>query len=102
MGSSNLINKAKIEKNQIKSDAKYENIKADYFLIKIFDNLKKKKILNIVKYNKNIKERINININYYKEYFELIEIEIKPVSNKYDKFINFEKDEKYYHIYFLF
>ena len=91
MGSSNLINKAKIEKNQIKSDAKYENIKADYFLIKVFDNLEKKKTLNIVKYNKNIKERINININDYKEYSEKyssIEIEIKPVNNKYSEFIH--------------
>ena len=65
MESSNLISKEKNEKNQIKSI--YENIKADYFLIKVFSNLKKKKKLNIVKYNKNIQKRINININHYKE-----------------------------------
>ena len=65
MESSNLISKEKNEKNQIKSI--YENIKADYFLIKVFNNLKKKKKLNIVKYNKNIQKRINININHYKE-----------------------------------
>ena len=102
---SNLISKEKKEKNQIKSDAKYENIKADYFLIKVFNNLEKKKTLTIVKYNKNIKNRINININDYKEYSEKyssIEIEIKLVENKYDKFIhiNNEEDEPYYHIYF--
>ena len=56
-----------------------------------------------MKYNKKIKKRINININNYKEYSETyssIEIEIKPVSKKYGKFINNEKEEKYYHIYF--
>ena len=57
MESSNLIYEAKKEKNQIKSYSKYEKIKADYFLIKVFNNLEKKKALNIVKYNKNIKKR---------------------------------------------
>ena len=54
----------------------------------------------MVKYNKNIKNRIYININNYKEYSEKyssIEIEIKPVNNKYDKFINIkDEDKKYY------
>ena len=56
MESNNLISEEKREKNQIKSHVKYENIKADYFLIKVFNNLEKKKLLNIVKYNKNIKK----------------------------------------------
>ena len=47
---------------------------------------------------------MNININHYKEYSEqysLIEIEIKPMENKYGRFITIKKeDEKYYHIYF--
>ena len=67
MESGNLISKVKEEKNKLKSASKYENIKADYFLEKVFNNLKKGKTLNIVKYNKNIKNRINININNYKE-----------------------------------
>ena len=100
----NLISKINEEKNQLKSAIRYENIKADYFLEKVFNNLEKKKTLNIVKYNKNLKNRINININDYKEYAEKyssIEIEIKPVSNKYGKFINIKKEEEiYYHIYF--
>ena len=104
MESGNLISKIKVEKNQLKSVTRYENIKADYFLEKVFNNLKKGKTLNIVKYNKNIKKRININTNDYKEYSEKyssIEIEIKPVSNKYGKFINIKKEEEiYYHIYF--
>ena len=104
MESSNLISKEKIKINQIKSISKYEKIKTDYFLEKVFNNLEKKKSLNLVKYNKNIKNRINININNYKEYSEKyssIEIEIKPVNNKYGKFVNIRKDdEKYFHIYF--
>ena len=103
MESDNLISKAKVEKNQLKLASRYENIKANYFLEKVFNNLEKKKTLNIIKYNKNIKERININISDYKEYSEKyssIEIEIKLDSNKYSKFINNEKEEIYYHIYF--
>ena len=60
----------------------------------------KKKSLDIIKYNKNIKERINISIKDYKEYSELIEIEIKPIKMKYGEFINMNKNEIYYHIYF--
>ena len=75
----------------------------NYFLTKVFNNLETKKILNIIKYNNNIKKRININTNDYKEYSEKyssIEIEIKPVSKKYGEFINIKKEEQiYFHIY---
>ena len=104
MESGNLISKVKVEKNQLKSASGYENIKANYFLEKVFNNLKKGKALNILKYNENIKKRINININDYKEYSEKyssIEIEIKPVSNEYGDFINIEKEEEIYTIYIL-
>ena len=63
----------------------------------------KKKSLDIIKYNKKIKERINLSIKDYKEYSEIyssIEIEIKPVNNKFGKFINMNENEIYYHIYF--
>ena len=105
MESGNLISKEKVEENPLESAAGSENIKSNYFLEKVFNNLKKVKTLNIVKYNKNIKKRININTNDYKEYSEKyssIEIEIKPVSNKYGEFINIKKEEEeiYYHIYF--
>ena len=104
MESGNLISKVKVEKNQLKSIDKFNNIKSKYILEKVFNNLKNGKTLNIVKYNENIKKRINININDYKEYSEKyssIEIEIKPVNKKYGKFINIKKEEEiYYHIYF--
>ena len=89
---------------QIKSKDKYENIKSDYFIQKVFDNLQIRKKLEIIKYNKNIQKRIHINVNDYKEYSEiysLIELEIKPVNNISGKFINIsEENKKYFHIYF--
>ena len=105
MNSDNSKSKEKVEANQVNSKDKFENIKTDYFLILLFSNLDKQKALKIVKYNKNIMKRINININDYKEYSEIyyspIEIEIIPANNIYGKFINIKKeDEIYTHIYF--
>ena len=103
MESDNITTIEKI--NHIKSISKLKKLRSDYFLQLLFNiNLEKKKLFDIVKYNKHIKERINININDYKEYSEKyssIEIEIKPVNNEYGEFINIKKEEeKYYHIYF--
>ena len=81
---------------------KLEKINSKYILKIVFNNLEKKKLYDILKYNKNIRKRINISISDYKEYSEKyssIEIKIKPSNNKYGKFIN-EKEEIYYHIYF--
>ena len=81
-----------------------EKIKSDYFLQKLYDNMTKKKKLEIVKYNKKIQNRINLSIKNYKEYsvkFTPIEIEIIPTKGKYCEFINInENDKLYYHIYF--
>ena len=104
MNSENIINKDKVELNQIKLKDMFENIKSKYILNKVFNHIKRKQLLDIFKYNKNIQKRININIDDYKEYsekFSLIEIEVKPVNNKYGEFIKInEKDKIYYHIYF--
>ena len=89
--------------NKMEAKFDFKNIKNDYFLQKVFNNLRKKNSLEIVKYNKKIKERLNLNINDYKEYCETyssIEIEITPVTNKFGKFINIDEDIQYYHIYF--
>ena len=51
----------------------------------IFDNIKKIRFFKIIKYNKNIQNKINLNINDYKlfsEEYTPIEIEITPA--KYD------------------
>ena len=104
MESGNLISKVKVEKNKLKSATRYDNIKADYFLEKVFNNLEKKKALNMIRYNKNIKNRINININDYKEYSEKyssIEIEIKPVKKNMVNLLNIKKKMKNIIIYIL-
>ena len=100
--------KGKIKENGLKDNI--NNIKSKYIMQMIFESLSKRKLLELIKYNKNIKKRLNININNYKEYRELysetyssIEIEIKPCS-KYctGPFINInnKEDMKYFHFYF--
>ena len=100
MNSKSELTKDKRELNKIESKDIFKNLKCDYFLQKLLNNLLKKKSLYIIKYNKNIQKRINISIKDYKEYSEKyssIEIEIKFVKNTY---INLNKiNAKYYHIY---
>ena len=99
------MNSRNISKNKQFKESKYfENLKSNFILKKIIDIIKKNKSLEIIKYNKKIQKRLNININNYKEYSQLyssIEIELKPTDNIYGKFINIPDEEKeYYHIYF--
>ena len=89
---------------KLKAKVNFKNIKCDYFLQDMFDIMKKNKALKIVKYNKNLQKRLNLTLNDYKKYSQLyssIEIELKLINNKYDKFINIpNEDKEYYHIYF--
>ena len=89
MNSSSELNK--------ESKNMFNILKSDYFLQILFNNILKKKSLDIIKYNKIIKDRMNISIKDYKEYSEIyssIEIEIKPVSNQYGDFINIVKENE--------
>ena len=52
MESYNLKGKEKLEINQIKLKGKLDNLKSDFFLEKLFNNLNEKKVLEILKYNK--------------------------------------------------
>ena len=50
----------------------------------IIKNIHKWKLLEIIKCNKKIQQNLDLNINDYKEYYELystIEIEIIPAKN---------------------
>ena len=59
MNSSSELSKEKTESNKkLKSKDKFKKLKSDYFLQKLFGYLNKKKLLEIIKYNKNIKDRI--------------------------------------------
>ena len=56
MNSSKVFSKEKIELNKMKIKDILENLSCDYFLPKLFNYLMKKKTLDIIKYNKNIKK----------------------------------------------
>ena len=65
---------------QVKSKVDLGNIKSNYMLKILFNCMKKNISLIIVKYNKKLQKRLNLNINSYKDYSQLyspIEIEIK-------------------------
>ena len=55
-----------------------DNVKSKYIIKEIFEKIKNKRKLNIIKYNKRIKIRLNIN----KEDFEIY-INLKEFNNKY-------------------
>jgi hypothetical protein len=105
MGSSSNASKENNKENKsAKQNPIIENIKSRYILSKIYGIMTQKKKLEIVRWNKKIQNRLNLDIKDYKEYsqtFSSIEIEIIPRKDKYGKFINIDnKDELYYHIYF--
>ena len=71
---------ADIDKNLKKINL--NDIKNKYILKKKFDNIKKIKILNIIRYNKNIQNRLDVDINLYKECLQIkLEIEIDNKKN---------------------
>ena len=99
MNSSSELSKEKTGSKNI-----FRKLKSDYFLQKLFNILSKKKLLDIIKYNNNIKNRINISIKDYKEYLEMyspIEIEISLINHSYGEFININKGKKNIFIYIL-
>ena len=71
MNSSGELSKDKKELNKKELKNIFTDLKSDYFLQKLFNNLLEKKSLEIIKQNKNIKDRINISIKDYKEYSEI-------------------------------
>ncbi len=90
---------SKDETTQIKSKNNLEKIKSKYILKQIFTHLSTRISLSLVRYNKNIKSKLNITQKDYKKYCQ-IEVEIIPKWS--GKFINFtnDKEEKFFHIYF--
>ena len=74
------------------------NIRNNYILKNIFEYLPQKKVLEIIRYNKYIQNRLDKGINNFKEYLT-IEIEVIPKKNRAVKFINIS-NKSYFHIYF--
>ena len=106
MDSFNLSNSQKEELNKDKSKDLLGNIKNNFFLRIMFNNLQKNKFLELIKFNKIKQTILGLSINDYKNYSETftpIEIEIKPIPNKFGKFINItnkEEESSHFHIYF--
>ena len=91
------------KKNSGFKEYSFKNIKNKYILQYIFTYLTENKLLQIIKYNKNIQFKLNKDINDYIKYYKKVIIEITP-NNRFPKnyFIkSIDKEEQqYYHIYF--
>ena len=75
-----------------------KKIRSKYIIMRIFENLKQIKLLDIIHYNKKCQKLMNIKLKDYKYEFLNIEIEVIPKENKYGQFINFLNEN--IHIYF--
>ena len=74
------------------------NIKSKYILKQIMDNITHLKVMEIIKYNKIIQQKMELGINdYYKEFIKQIKIEIIPKQNEYGCIIRGISNS---HIYF--
>ena len=99
MKNSNKNKNAKRKKVEFKD--KFVTLKSNFFLRNVFDNLEYNKYLKIIRYNKQIQQRLNLSIKDYIDYGK-IKIEIIPIEKAVGQFINiiFESETKYFHIYF--
>ena len=96
--------RSKIDKNINMIGANIFDVKNKYIMKEIFSNIKIKKLLNIIKYNRIIKDKLDIDINDYEEFLK-INLELIPKlninNNSKNTFINIPVgEESYYHIYF--
>ena len=64
------MNSKNISKNEYKTEL--DNLKSDFIFKKIISFMKRNKSLVIMKYNKKLQKRLNININDYKEYSKIL------------------------------
>ena len=75
-----------------KFNVNLKNVKSNYILSKIYANLSKRTSLQVVKYNKILQKRLNLNIKDYKKFCD-IEIEILPCKGKKGKVININEND---------
>ena len=81
-----------------------QKLNSKYILKQIFDNLKDIRAYEIFRYNKNIQQKLNIDINSYRELSQEkspIIIEIIPVEDKHGTIFNYVSGNTgYFHMYF--
>ena len=61
-----------------------DNVKSKYIVKEIFENIKNKRKLNIIKYNKRIKIKLDINKEDFETYITLKEFNVKYNTNIQD------------------
>ena len=71
-----------------------KKIRCKYIIIKIFDNLEKDILLNVIRYNKKYQKLMDKTLKDYIEEFLSIKIEIIPKENLFGKFIKLSSDAK--------
>ena len=82
-----------------------DRLKCNYILKYVFDHLREKKNLNIVRHNKQLQEMLDISLNDYKKFKNRIEIVLTPIpvqdlKEGKNPFININEKKALYHIYF--
>ena len=75
------------------------NVKSKYILKQIFNHINLNIFLNIIRHNKSLQQKLDININDYK-IASSIKIDIIPKSNSNREFINLH-DKNKIHIYLM-
>ena len=76
-------------------------IRSRYILKEISEHLNQKKLLQIIRYNKQLRRRLEKRLEDYRKAYSKTIIEIEPVENICGKIINYININKsYYHIYF--
>ena len=101
MNSNGQLNQNKTEIQSKKDYSNIKNISCKYIMDIIFKNLSWKKSLLIMKYNKDLQNKLDIMKKDYMEYSDIV-LELIPIKNKFKKFINIPEgeDESNFHIYF--
>ena len=99
----NSRNNKEQSKQKNKND-RFENLKSDHFLDRLFSYMKKNRALEIMKINKELQKRLHLSINSYKEYSQLytpIEIELTLENDKFANLLIFQKMKKNIFIFIL-
>ena len=100
-----IENSSKEEMNTVKKLTLLDGIRSKFILNKVIKHLSREKLLKLIKYNKQIQKKLNIDLEDYKS-FNQTEIELKFDLNisYYSKigirFVNYTGNKSNYHIYF--
>ena len=84
------VNKKKRKDIYINND--FRKIRSKYILKLIFNHLTQRRLFKTIKYNNQIKQKLEINLNDYNEFLNVV-IEVILANNKNGQIINFLNDK---------